>query len=92
MRIAVDRADLLEKHMALQERKLWVDSLGACHLRLRGTTFEALPDFAQAKGGLPPTATPRWHGHLQVVAVHFTPPSAAIGAALHGQACKPGGT
>ena len=43
-------ADLLEKHLALQERKVWVDSLGACHLRLRGTTFEALPDAAEAKG------------------------------------------
>lgn len=43
-------AELLEKHLALQERKVWVDSLGACHLRLRGYTFEALPDAVQAKG------------------------------------------
>lgn len=27
-----------------------MDSLGACHLRLRGYTFEALPDAVQAKG------------------------------------------
>jgi hypothetical protein len=45
-------AELLEKHLLLQDKKLWVDSLGMVQQRLFQTVYLALPDNAQAKGEL----------------------------------------
>ena len=39
----------------LQDKKLWVDSLGVCYQRLLSTTYVAVPETAQAKGEKPHT-------------------------------------
>lgn len=43
-------AELVEKHLQLQDKKLWVDSLGIVNQRLFKTVYEALPEQAKAKG------------------------------------------
>ncbi|CAL8464187.1 g3722 [Coccomyxa elongata] len=41
--------ELLEKHLVLQDKKLWVDSIGVCYQRLLSTAYVAVPEAAQAK-------------------------------------------
>jgi len=43
-------AELVEKHLQLQDKKMWVDGLGLCYQRLFSTAYVALPETAQAKG------------------------------------------
>ncbi len=43
-------AELVEKHLQLQDRKVWVDGVGICYQRLFSTAYVALPETAQAKG------------------------------------------
>lgn len=42
--------ELVEKHMQLQDKKVWVDGLGICYQRVFSTAYMALPETAQAKG------------------------------------------
>lgn len=43
-------AELVEKHLQLQDKKMWVDGLGLCYQRLFSTAYVALPETAKAKG------------------------------------------
>ncbi|BDA49312.1 hypothetical protein COCOBI_13-4240 [Coccomyxa sp. Obi] len=49
--------ELLEKHLVLQDKKLWVDSLGVCYQRLLSTAYVAVPETAQAKEFVLPLVT-----------------------------------
>ncbi len=50
----------------LQDKKLWVDSLGVCYQRLLSTAYVAVPEAAQAKG-----KTPTHEQHLNRFLCHF---------------------